>query len=399
MCAKYLFLLCLFLILVWIAEAAQPRLFDVRSYGAKGDDKTDNTVPFLKAWSDACKWNGPATVFIATGTYILRTVTFVGPCKGSINFQIEGVLKAPIDPNMLTSDQWIGFRYVNHLNVNGGGKLDGQGSRTRQLCQNHPNCKTLFTTMVFDFVTNSYVQNLQSIDSKGVHFILFASENMTLTHLTLSSPESSYNTDGIKIGSSQGINITRVKIGTGDDCVALISGARKIHISEVYCGPGHGISVGSMGKNDGEKDISDIVVKNCTFSGTSNGVRIKTWAVPLNTPLSASNFVYENIVMSNVQLPIVIDQQYCPHNQCNSQESSRVQIRNVTYRNIRGSGSTDVAVSLKCSKLKPCERIHLEDINLWGYGRIRRTLRNECANVNGASYGKQIPQPCLPLVA
>lgn len=143
---------------------------------------------------------------------------------------------------------------------------------------------------------------------------------MTFTELKISAPADSPNTDGIKIGSSNGVNITSVQIGTGDDCIAILSGTRKVWVSDVFCGPGHGISVGSLGKNDGEEGVDDIVVKNCTLSGTINGVRIKTWtwASKLSKTLKASNFVYEDIVVKNVDHPIIIDQDYCPHPPCNN---------------------------------------------------------------------------------
>jgi len=34
----------------------------------------------------------------------------------------------------------------------------------------------------------------------------------------------------------------------------------------------------AFGKKDDEEDIENFDVMNCTFSGTSDGVRIKTWA-------------------------------------------------------------------------------------------------------------------------
>ncbi|TKY69152.1 Exopolygalacturonase protein [Spatholobus suberectus] len=277
-------------LLVWIAEA-QTKIFKVTDYGAIADGKKDNSVAFLKAWSDACEWNGPATVLIPERTYVLRTVIFKGPCKGWTTFQIKGVLKAPIDPSLLTDQTWINFRYTDQLIVTGGGTLDGQGSSTSKKCKNNPNCQILFTTMVFDFITNGNVNKLHFIDSKGGHFIVFGCENMSFTNLTISAPVDNRNTDGIKISHTNGTNITSVKIGTGDDCVAMISGTKKVQISNVFCGPGHGISVGSLGKNDGEIDVEDIVVKSCTFIGTSNGLRIKTWAAPLKKTLYTSNFV------------------------------------------------------------------------------------------------------------
>ncbi|XP_027337385.1 exopolygalacturonase-like [Abrus precatorius] len=394
MCSKYLFLFCL---LVCIAEALpEQKSFNVIDYGAIADGKTDNTEAFLKAWSDACNWDGNAsTFFIPKGTFMLKSVVFKGPCKSWSVFRIEGVLRAPIDPSLFTDKKWLNFRYVDHLSVNGGGTLDGQGSATRQICKNNPKCQTLFTTMEFDFVTNGSVENVYSVDSKGGHFIMFACENMTFTNLTLSSPVTSRNTDGIKIGHSKEINIKSVNIGTGDDCIAMISGTRNVQISDVYCGPGHGISVGSMGKNDGEENIQDIVIKNCTFNGTSNGLRIKTWASPLKETLYASNFSYEDITMNNVQQPIVIDQHYCPLRNCDPKEDSYVQISNVTYKNIQGIGSTDIAANFNCSKIKPCENIIVENINFWRYGVKGKEQTNFCSHVHGSSYGTQIPPSCI----
>jgi galacturan 1,4-alpha-galacturonidase len=170
--------------------------------------------------------------------------------------------------------------------------------------------------MKFDFITNGYIHHLRSINSKQSHIVIFECENMTFTKLKIIAPSDSPNTDGIKIGMSKGINITSVTIGTGDDCVAMLAGTRNVWISDVFCGPGHGISVGSLGKNDGEEDVDNIVVKNCTFSGTSNGVRIKSWAAQLKKTMMASNFLYEDIVMDSVQYPIIIDQDYCPNPPC-----------------------------------------------------------------------------------
>ncbi|KAG4958095.1 hypothetical protein JHK85_044475 [Glycine max] len=154
-----------------LATEAHIKLFNVAEYGAITDGKEDNSV------SDACNWNGSATVLIPEGTYMLKSVIFKGPCNGSVTFQIKGT-------------------------------LDGQGSATRQKCKNNANCEILFTTMDFDFITNGHVQNLHSIDSKGGHFIVFGCENMTFTDLTLKSPENNHNTDGIKISQTNGINIT-----------------------------------------------------------------------------------------------------------------------------------------------------------------------------------------------
>lgn len=71
----------------------------------------------------------------------------------------------------------------------------------------------------------------------------------------------------------------------------------------------HDVSVGSLGKYRHEEDVRGIVVKNCTLSGTDNGVRIKTW--PGSDSSSASGMLFQDIIMNNVKNPIIIDQRYC----------------------------------------------------------------------------------------
>ena len=61
-----------------------------------------------------------------------------------------------------------------------------------------------------------------------------------------------------------------------------------------------------------------MTVKTVTFTDTQNGIRIKSWGRPSNR--FAKNILFQHVVMTNVQNPIVIDQNYCPGNKgCPSQ--------------------------------------------------------------------------------
>ena len=54
-----------------------------------------------------------------------------------------------------------------------------------------------------------------------------------------------------------------------------------------------------------------MTVKSVTFTGTENGVRIKTWARPSNG--FVKDILFQHLVMVNVQNPVIIDQNYCPN--------------------------------------------------------------------------------------
>lgn len=103
---------------------------------------------------------------------------------------------------------------------------------------------------------------------------------------------------------------------TGDDCVSIGDGSQQINVERVTCGPGHGISIGSLGKFKGESPVVGVTVRNCTLTNTQNGVRVKSWPSS-PAPGAASDMHFEDIIMNNVGNPVLIDQKYCPWNQCN----------------------------------------------------------------------------------
>jgi len=168
--------------------------------------------------------------------------------------------------------------------------------------------------MGFDYVTNSRVTHLKSINSMGVHMNVYECTGMKFDRIHLIAPEDSPNTDGIHIGESTHVHISDSVIATGDDCISMGPGSSSINISNVQCGPGHGISVGSLGRSANEEDVSGLTVKNCTFNGTQNGLRVKTWASSFAS--NVFDLTFQDINMDNVNNPIIIDQQYCPSGNC-----------------------------------------------------------------------------------
>lgn len=79
------------------------------------------------------------------------------------------------------------------------------------------------------------------MDSKGVHLKITDSNDITVSNIKIIAPPTSPNTDGIHISTAGNINITDTNIGTGDDCISVGHGTTEIYVSNVNCGPGHGI--------------------------------------------------------------------------------------------------------------------------------------------------------------
>ncbi|KAI5555197.1 hypothetical protein BDE02_19G064100 [Populus trichocarpa] len=352
----------LFLLLASTTQAQSNGVFDVTKYGA-GKDITE---ALTNAWKSACASTKPSKVLIPSGTYWLRKVTLAGPCKAAIKLQVDGILKAPVDPNKLSGGHWVNFRYVDQFTLSGRGTFDG-----RERLRGAKNLR-------FDFITNALVRDITTLDSKNFHVNVLGCKNLTFQHFTVTAPGESVNTDGIHIGRSTGIYIIDSKISTGDDCISVGDGTEELHITGVTCGPGHGISVGSLGKYPNEKPVSGIFVKNCTISDTTNGVRIKSW--PALYGGVASNMHFEDIVMNNVQNPVIIDQGYCPWNQCTLKAPSKVKISDVSFKSIRGTSATPVVVRIACSSGFPCQKVKLANINL-AYRGPGGPAKSQCSNV------------------
>ncbi|XP_021599749.2 polygalacturonase [Manihot esculenta] len=257
-------------------RGAQPNTFDVTKYGAK--EGSDITKALLSAWKGACGAAGSGKVVIPKGKYSLGVVDLLGPCKGAMHLQVEGTLVAPAKASEHRKNSWVTLKYLDRLTVSGGGAFDGQGEIAWQQKSCGDGCKkALPVNLRFDFVTNSIVKDVTSIDSKQFHINLLGSKNLTFQRFLVKAPGHSPNTDGIHIGRSEQINIINSNIITDDDCISIGRGSRQVRITNVRCGHGHGISIGSLGKYEKEEPVYGIYVKNCKIYDTGNGVRIKTW--------------------------------------------------------------------------------------------------------------------------
>lgn len=367
--------------------------FNVKNYGAKGNGRNDDTKPLMAAWKAACAAAGAVTLVIPPGTYYIGPVQFHGPCNKAttITFLLQGTLKAATDLKRFDND-WIEFGWINHLTVAGNnGVIDGQGAASWPFnkCPIRKDCKVLPTSVLFVNNVDTVVRDIASVNSKFFHIALLQNRNIRMSGLRINAPGNSPNTDGIHIERSVGVVITDTRISTGDDCISIGQGNDNIDIACVHCGPGHGMSVGSLGRYVGEGDVTRVHVRDMNFEGTMNGVRIKTWE---NSPTKsvAAHMLFENMVMKDVQNPIIIDQKYCPYYNCEHKYVSGVSIKDIEFKNIKGSSTTPVAVLLRCGVA--CQGVVLQDVDLRYKGQGGTSAK--CENIKAKYMGFQNPKPC-----
>ncbi|QCD77077.1 polygalacturonase [Vigna unguiculata] len=81
----------------------------------------------------------------------------------------------------------------------------------------------------------------------------------------------------VHIENTNDVKIYNSVISDGDDCVSIGAGCHDVDIKNITCGPGHGISIGSLGNHNSRACVSNITVRDSVIKVSDNGVRIKTW--------------------------------------------------------------------------------------------------------------------------
>ena len=143
-------------------------------------------------------------------------------------------------------------------------------------------------------------------NSFNFHVSVAQTNGFTAWGVKIKTPKTARNTDGIDPSSSTNVTIARCDIDTGDDNVAIKTGAEPAsHISVVHNHfySGHGMSIGS-GTAGG---VSDVVVSDLSIDGAENGIRIKS---DRSRGGLVQNISYENVCIRDVLNPIVITPMY-----------------------------------------------------------------------------------------
>ncbi|XVF07241.1 hypothetical protein REPUB_Repub06bG0121800 [Reevesia pubescens] len=329
------------------------KTISVDDFGAKGDG-TDDTEAFEKAWEQACS-SADRVAFVVPKekSYRLKPIRFTGPCKSNLKVEIYGTIEASDDESDYDEDSrhWLVFDSVNNLVVEGGGTINGNGKIWWENSCKRNKEKAL------TFYENQHlvVNNLKIQDAQQMHVSFDKCVDVQASNLVVTAPG-----DSPKTFSLQAVLLELVMI-----------------VSPF---------IGSLGKEDSRDYVSGVIVNGAKISGTSNGVRIKTWQGGSG---SADNIRFQNVEMNNVTNPIIIDQNYCDQDEPCKEQSSAVQVQNVVYQNIQGTSASKVAIDFDCSKSHPCQGITLQNVNLKGVGD--KAVTSTCNNIQTTTTGNVSP--------
>ncbi|KAJ9169522.1 hypothetical protein P3X46_017707 [Hevea brasiliensis] len=374
----------------------QSSMFNILSFGAKGDGVSDDSKALLSAWKAACEVPGATVEIPAEFKFLVKPITLQGPCVPHLVLQIDGTLLAPPEAGSWPKSslfQWLNFKWVHDFTIQGTGTVNGQGFDwwtpfsvyfIQKKSKHIPDMKP--TALRFYASYNVTVRDIEIVNSPQCHLKFDNSKRIKVNNITISSPPNSPNTDGIHLQNTQDVEIQHSSVGSGDDCISIQTGCSNIHVHHINCGPGHGISVGGLGKDKSVACVSNIIVEKVSLQNTLAGARIKTWQGGIG---SVKNISFSNIQVSNVKYPIIIDQFYCDKHTCKNQTEA-VAISGVRYDQIIGSYTVQ-PIYLACSSNVPCIDVDLINIQLkpsQGYTSFKQAF---CWNSYGKSQAPLVP--------
>ncbi|KAL0755383.1 hypothetical protein Bca101_093051 [Brassica carinata] len=369
------------------SRSSGKNLVNVDTFGAAGDGVSDDTQAFVSAWNKACGMPKSVLLVPQGRTYLVNATKFNGPCETKLVIQIDGKIVAPDEPsNWDPKFQriWLEFSKLKGVVFQGNGVIDGSGSKwwAASCKKNKSNpCKSAPTALTIESSSGVKVTGLTIQNSQQMNFIIARSNSVRVSKVMVSSPGDSPNTDGIHITGSTNVVLQDCKIGTGDDCVSIVNASSNIKMKKIYCGPGHGISIGSLGNNNSTGIVTNVVLDTAFLKETTNGLRIKTYQ-------GGSGYVqdvrFTNVQMQDVSNPILIDQFYCDNPTSCQNQTSAVKISQIMYRNITGTTKSEKAIKFACSDTVPCSHIVLNNVNLEGKdGQVEAY----CNSAEGFGYG------------
>jgi polygalacturonase len=362
------------------------RTCNPRDFGAKADGTTKDTAAIQKA-IDTCAAKGGGTVRLDAGTYLSAPIVL----KSNITLQLDkgatllGSLNHADYPE-ITEFRLPGIQALvsatnaENVSITGEGTIDGNGESWWQMARTvrdagvmgnpHPRPRLV----VFDHCKHVRIEGVTIQNSPMWQVVPYYSDDVVIHNIRVLAPQHSPNTDAVDPFSSSNIRIDHLYADTGDDDIAIKSGAinspggddpsRDIIISDCTFMHGHGLSIGS----EIAGGARNIVAERIHFDGTDNGIRVKANRDRGN---DVSNLVFRDIDMKDVKYPLVISEYYPhilpPEGEVASQPVTRLtpHFHNIMIQNVTATGAA-MAGAIVGLPEAPVTDIVLQNVKLSG---------------------------------
>ncbi|GJP41791.1 hypothetical protein CLOM_g1436 [Closterium sp. NIES-68] len=380
---------------------ASPGYFSVMRFGAQANGWADDSGAFRRAFAAACGYGARTRqrgMVHVPGNAVFRIMPMEveGPCGAGLIVRIDGAIQAFFNtaayPQPESSKTWamLGFDGIDNLAVAGHGYLDGAGRAwwgkgKRPMLMHFSDCRNLL------------ISGITYRNPGKIHVKVKTSTGVMIRGVRTIAPWNSPNTDSISISSSSNVVVKDSRLESGDDGVGIVGMTRNVLVENVTCINGHGISIGSLGAEGALGCIQGVTVRDVTFRGSNNGLRIKTYQGGVGL---VSNVSYENVQMTDVTYPIVINQFYCDTKNVDASKCvpqlNAIAIQDISFNNIRASCNGSDGIVVSCSSTVPCSDISLANVRIVP-SDPSKTLTPSYTNAYGNTGWNVLPRPASPL--
>ncbi len=298
-------------------------VFNVVDFGAVGDEETNNTAAFARA-IEACSRAGGGMVYVPAGRFVIGAVFL----RSHITLYIEAgctILGSQnIDDYPVIDGRWEGVECKHYASVINGdgleniaivgrGTIDARGQFWWERFKDLPYARGRLIGLYR--CTDVLIQGVTLRNSPAWTVNPIYCDNVTVDSVTVINPNPSPNTDGINPDSSRNVRISNCHIDVGDDCITIKSGrdedgrrvgkpCENITITNCTMLRGHGgVVIGS----EMSGGVNNVVISNCVFDGTENGIRMKTRRGRGGV---VQDICVTNIVMRNVVYALKLNMSY-----------------------------------------------------------------------------------------
>jgi hypothetical protein len=332
------------------------RVYNILSYGAKGDHTTVDTAA-VQAAIDACHRDGGGTVLVPAGIFVIGTVelksnvtlrisaggTLLGSADGKRYHSVDAIPLA--GDTTLDDGNWALLFAVHAQNVRieGPGTIDGQGAQFRSAVRGTPPPSGLggnrrpYHVLVYQ-CENFSVRNISLLDCAYHSIRVIQSRRIYLDGIYIHN-RVNVNNDGFHFISAEHVTISNCRVKAGDDVCAMFGSCRYITVSNCYFSTRWSVF------RFGGGHAGDIAVSNCVLREVY-GCPIKFQGDPGSR---FENISFSDLVLDDVTGPISISvggRLPPPDDQV------PVVVRNISFSNIHGTVTTNPPKQLSESTLR-----------------------------------------------